>query len=90
MWKVGTALGGRKWEERKSLAKADRDDWTRGRLICGSSSSTLSVVISTSLSNQDFFPCLQSGKWSIFEPSALEMCLSLLLAWQSPGQVAGQ
>lgn len=25
MWKVGTALGGRKWEERKSLAKANGD-----------------------------------------------------------------
>lgn len=61
MWKVGTALGGRKWEERKSLAKADGDAWIRGRLICGSSSSTLSVVLSTSLSNQAFFHACRVG-----------------------------
>lgn len=60
-------------------------------LICGSPSSTLSVVLTTSLNNQSFFHAFfQDWEWNIFEASALEMCLSLLLAWQSPGQVAGQ
>lgn len=85
MWKVGPALGGRKWGERKSLAKVDGDACTRGHLICGSSSSTLCVVLTTSLNNQSFFSTparLGMEYFGAISPGDVSVCaLGLAVSW---------